>query len=242
MAKQRSSVRPVLIQVRETAEIAAHERTCYLERCRFDPDRLDCINIASSPQINWSCVEHADVILIGGAGAYSVTCTHEFTEPLREIVRKAIDCDRPLFGNCWGHQFIAQALGGSALTDRHTSEVGRFTAFLTDDAKDDPVFSGLADSFPTLMGHHDRIDQMPAECIELAFSERCRNQAFRVRGKPVYGTQFHTEMNGDQLIERLRVYRDSYLDSDDELEALRRQCLDTPDADRILPTFLDTFV
>lgn len=242
MAKSRTNIQPLLIQVRECAEIAAHERLCYLQRCGFDPDQLVWINVTERPSIRWADADRADVIFIGGAGAYSVTQEYEFTQPLRDLVVAAYDRNRPLFGNCWGHQFIAQALGGSVVTDMTTSEVGCFDVLLNGNSEGDPIFGGLNLRFPALMGHHDRINEMPDCCIELAYSEKCRNQALRVKGKPIYGTQFHTEMNGGQLIDRLTVYADAYLDSADELDALRQRSLDTPDADKILNTFINSYV
>lgn len=242
MGKPHTNLRPLLIQIRETDEIASHERLCYLTRCGFDPDRFEWINVVNQPAVRWADADHADVIFIGGAGMYSVTKAYEFTNPLHDLVCEAVKRDRPLFGNCWGHQFIAQALGGSVVTDMSTSEVGCFDIVLADNAEDDPVLGGLSGRFPALMGHHDRIDIMPECCIELAYSDRCRNQALRVKDKPIYGTQFHTEMNGEQLIDRLTVYCASYLDSEDDLEALKQRDLATPDVDQILQNFLETYV
>ena len=58
------------------------------------------------PQIRWRDVESAHAVLIGGAGAYSAVHTHPFTEPLSEVVQRLIEEDRPIFGSCWGHQFL----------------------------------------------------------------------------------------------------------------------------------------
>ncbi|MGB7317153.1 MAG: type 1 glutamine amidotransferase [Planktotalea sp.] len=55
--------------------------------------------------------EDADGWLISGSkhGAYE---DHAFIPPLEELIRKISATERPLVGVCFGHQIIAQALGG----------------------------------------------------------------------------------------------------------------------------------
>jgi GMP synthase-like glutamine amidotransferase len=54
----------------------------------------------------------ADGWLISGSrhGAYE---DHPFIPPLEEFIRAIVATDRPLVGICFGHQIIAQALGGT---------------------------------------------------------------------------------------------------------------------------------
>ena len=75
----------------------------------------------------------------------------------------------------------------------------------------------------------------------MAFSKRSRNQAFRLEGKPIYGTQFHTELSVDRLLERLAVYQSIYVPDDGEFGDLQERCRPTPEADQILSRFLDLY-
>lgn len=242
MTRTLQNIRPVLLQVREAPVVAAHERECFLERCGFDPDRFKTHNLVDHPNVTYDVVADADVVFIGGAAAHSVTERHEFTEPLAEVVFRLIEESRPLFGSCWGHQFMAQILGGEVRTEQAAAEVGSFQIHLTPTGHDDPVFTGFPEHFMAHMGHHDSVMSLPQMCVELAYSARCRNQVFRVAGKPAYGTQFHAEMSAARLIERLEYYRDSYIPSDGEFEELKQRPLPTPEADRILHRFLEEFV
>ncbi len=231
-----------LIQIRENPVVAQHERDCFLERCRLDPERLRWINLVDSPRITWRHVSDADVVLIGGAAAHSVTQTYDFTAPLADVVRRLVEESRPTFGSCWGHQFIAQALGGEVITDMTAAEVGAFAIHVTKAGASDPLFKEFPATFTAHMGHHDRIARLPASAVELARSDRCGAQVFRIAGKPVYGAQFHAEMSADRLVERLSYYRDAYLPSDEEFEALKRNALPTPEADLILRRFFELVV
>jgi GMP synthase (glutamine-hydrolysing) len=231
----------VLIQVRENAQVAQHERDCFVDSCKIDPQRMRHINLVDTPNITWSQVSGADVVLIGGAAAHSVTETYDFTAPLTELVCQLADASRPTFGSCWGHQFIAQALGGEVITDHTASEVGSFRIHLTEEGSADPLFEGYPPSFIAHMGHHDRISELPPGAVELARSDRCDNQIFRIADKPIYGAQFHAEMTAGHLIERLSYYRDDYLPSDEEFDSLKENPIPTPESDAILRRFFDLF-
>ena len=148
----------------------------------------------------------------------------------------------PLFGSCWGHQFIARTLGGEVISDREREEVGSFEVQLSPAGAIDPVLIGFPSAFMAHMGHHDRVSILPPGGLELAYSQRCPMQIYRLKDKPIYGTQFHAEMSAEHLIERLSYYRDSYLPSDEEFDTLRSNPLPTPESDSILHRFMDAYL
>ena len=234
--------RVLLLQIRTHREAERQEQLCFLERCGLAPEQLVCRNLVAEPELTWADVAGADAVMIGGAGSHSVTRDYPFSAPLTAVLLRLIDEDRPVFGSCWGHQLLAQALGGEVVTDPARGEVGTFAVELTPAAADDPLFAGFPRRFDVQLGHHDRVESLPPGVEELSYSEVCRNQALRVVGKPVYGTQFHSEMNVGHMRARLRMYRDAYLpaeQAEDELDLILRP---TPEADRILGRFLDLYV
>jgi GMP synthase (glutamine-hydrolysing) len=212
----------MLVQVRGDEAAEAQEQLCFLETAGLEAEEMDCINVVREPDISWSKVEAADVLFLGGAGAHSATREFDFTQPLGDVVLRWIDEGRPLFGSCWGHHFLVRMLGGEVVTDHATGEVGTL-------------------GFAAQLGHHDRVERLPTGCEELAFSNRCRYQVLRLDDRPVYGTQFHSEMNGSHLQARLMMYRDTYLEErtgKDELSATVRP---SPHAERLLARFLDLY-
>ncbi len=217
------------------------ERRAFIERCLVDVDRFDFINIVEHPHLKWQDIESAHAILIGGAGGYSVIGEHPFSPYLRDVLSRVIDEERPLFGSCWGHQFMAQALGGEVIVDRDNSEVGTFEISLTPEGSTDPLLAGLPSSFWVQLGHNDRVSRLPEGWVELAASERCPNQIIRMEGKPVYGTQFHSEMNEDRLRERLQVYLQEYVPDPEAFEDLMARLRPSPHSDRILDRFLTLY-
>lgn len=90
------------------------------------------------------------------------------------------------------------------------------------------------------MGHHDRVRRLPPGAVELAANDQ-PHQAFRLRRAPVYGTQFHSELDADRERERLIHYRDHYredLPSAEEFEAVLNSLAPTTAVDGLLHRFL----
>ncbi|MFQ5424031.1 MAG: type 1 glutamine amidotransferase [Phycisphaerae bacterium] len=232
------SVRVLLIQVRERPDVEEQEQRCFIERLGIRPDQLDAVNIDREPIPSPSRVGAANAVMIGGSGVYSVTQEHTFTTALRDVVLRLCDTGKPTFGVCWGHQFIAQTLGGNVVTDVDSAEAGTHEVTLTSQGRADPLFTDRPDRFAAHMGHHDCVATMPPGAILLARSTRCPHQAFRIAGKPIYGTQFHCELNSQRLVKRLDIYRHLYMPDDKAFEAFRDSPTPTPEADQILRRFL----
>ena len=227
-----------LFQVRADNVAAQHERECILETAGISAAQLDFVNLAVDPRCSADQCRTADVVLIGGSASHSVVNDDPFTEALITTIHAIVDRRQPLFGSCWGHQFIARALGGEVVTDLANAEVGLVDVESTPDASDDRLFQPMPERYPVLMGHHDRVAVLPEGCRELAFSANCRNQAFCLEGYPVYGTQFHAELLPDQLVERLSTFR-QYMPDDDQFEQLKASMRPTPDAGRLLSRFFE---
>jgi GMP synthase-like glutamine amidotransferase len=113
-----------------------------------------------------------------------------------ELIGQAIRTDVPMLGICLGAQLIAKALGARVYPNPRR-EIGWEPVYLTPEAHADPLFSGLAS--PTTFFHwHGEAFDLPAGAQWLAYSEKCRHQAFRF-GRCVYGIQFHPEITPEMI-------------------------------------------
>lgn len=241
MPTPRTQLKLVLIQIREDGVPLRQEQGCFIERCRVARSQFRFINLVDEPEIRWRHVDDAHAVIIGGAGAYSVTQDHPFTQPLRQLLLELIERDRPVFGSCWGHQFMAAATGGTVIEDPDRTEIGSIPIRLTPTGRVDPIFEGSPDGFYVQLGHKDRVASLGPGWVELAASDLCMNQAIRRADKPVYGTQFHSEMNEDRLRERLDVYVDSYVPDREEFLGIIRRLRPSLEADGILRRFLELY-
>lgn len=107
---------------------------------------------------------------------------HELTDWARE----AHAADVPILGICWGHQLLAQALGGRIVAmDEY--ELGYKTIRQVSESK---LFAGISNEFVAFETHSDRVYELPDGAIRLAENDR-GVQAFRM--DQTYGVQFHPE-------------------------------------------------
>jgi len=239
MAPDFDRLRVRLVQIRTKPDVLAEEHRSFADRCGLPPESFLRTNAITDP-LTPTLLDDADALFIGGAGAYSVTQTYGWTPALIGLCHAAADREVPLFGSCWGHQFVARAFGGEVVNDPERAEMGTQSVSLTDAGRADPLFAPLPETFATQMGHQDRVSVLPPDAVELATNGRAPFQAFRLGDLPIYGTQFHTELDAETERGRLVAYRAHYPEMADE--ALFQAVIDglrpSPEADDLLRRFL----
>jgi len=101
-----------------------------------------------------------------------------------------LDVDLPILGLCYGHQLVAQMVGGK-VEPAQQREYG--IAYVVID-KPVGVLKGLSEKEKIWMSHGDTVFKMPEEFEVLAHTENCPVAAFRHKEKPKYGLQWHPEV------------------------------------------------
>ena len=239
MAPSADRLRVRLIQIREKPAVIAEEQASFCARAALRTDQLLITDALEEP-LAPSLLDDVDALMIGGAGAYSVTETYRWTQNLIDLCHASAERELPLFGSCWGHQFVARAFGGTVINDPERAEMGTVEVDLTASGETDPLMGSLPKRFATQMGHHDRVSVLPPGATELATNETAPYQAFRMDGLPIYGTQFHTELDEETERQRLIAYRAFYPEMSDDavfqatMDALRP----SPHADDLLRRWL----
>jgi GMP synthase-like glutamine amidotransferase len=132
-----------------------------------------------------------DAVVFAG-GEYG---PEEFGEPIfqaeKQRILAALEADVPILGICLGNQLIAHWLGGQVAAGRW--ELGWLPVTVTEAGQADPLLAGLGSSFYAFLWHGDQITELPKEAELLASSERCPVQAFRLKGRSVWGLQFNPQ-------------------------------------------------
>ena len=101
----------------------------------------------------------------------------------------------PILGICAGHQFMAKHLGGDAAP----AKVPEFGKSVVKVHQPDVLFQGLPDRFEVWESHNDEVTLLPPGFAALASSPNCNIQAMRHREKPLFGLQFHPEVEHTQF-------------------------------------------
>jgi GMP synthase-like glutamine amidotransferase len=131
-----------------------------------------------------------DLLIVMG-GPMSVNDPDSWIAEETEFIRSVILAGKPIIGVCLGSQFMAKALGATIRSGK-ALEIGMTQVRLTAEAKQDPVFSTLPESFEVFEWHGEVFDR-PKDAVTLAGSDIAPLQAFRY-GARAYGLLFHLEM------------------------------------------------
>jgi GMP synthase (glutamine-hydrolysing) len=131
-----------------------------------------------------------DLLIVMG-GPMSVNDPDQWITEETSFIRSALHAGTPVIGVCLGSQFMAKSLGATIRSGK-ALEIGMTQVKLTADAKQDPVFSTLPESFEVFEWHGEVFD-LPKDSVSLASSNIAPLQAFRY-GTRAYGLLFHLEM------------------------------------------------
>lgn len=126
-------------------------------------------------------------------GSWSMVTDREgWSEKTGEWIRKTMPFDIPLFGVCYGHQLMAQALGGIVDDHPEGGEAGIAEINLTAEGKRNLLLDNFPERFHACVFHRQSVLKPPADCDILAVSEKDGCQILRY-GTSAFSVQFHPE-------------------------------------------------
>jgi GMP synthase (glutamine-hydrolysing) len=113
-------------------------------------------------------------------------------------IRDIVAAGTPLFGICFGHQMIAQALGGLVAKNPRGREIGTVAVRILPHAPRDPILDGVGDTFRANHTHVDSVTVLPPGARVFAETDLEPHAAYTV-GEKVKCVQFHPEFDGDVM-------------------------------------------
>lgn len=168
----------------------------------------------------------ADGWIITGSrhGAYE---DHAWIAPLEALIREIHAQKQPLAGICFGHQIIAQALGGKVAKYDGGWAVGHVTY--------------EQDGKPLILNawHQDQVVELPPEARVLAGNDFCKN-GILAYGDHIWTLQPHPEFH-NEFVGGLIEKRGRGVVPDDVLEHAAEH-LDAPVDTQSIATFLADFM
>ncbi len=159
-------------------------------------------------------IEPDEIYLITGCNR-SVYEDEAWIKSLLQWIRDAASVRANIVGICFGHQAIAQALGG--YVEKYAGGWGfgiRESQILDEDLR--KFFDN--GRMHLLYNHHDQVMKLPDDAEPLATSEFCRYEAFHI-DKHIFGFQGHPEYTSDYELHLLRNH------SDDEDEDVKQRAM-----------------
>ncbi len=106
-----------------------------------------------------------------------------------EIIKRYAG-ELPILGICLGQQLMAKLYGGEVIT----ADIGEYaeSEIIVDD--EDEILKGLSPSFSAWVSHKDEVSGLPPDFVKLAHSATCGIEAMAHKSLPLYGVQFHPEV------------------------------------------------
>jgi GMP synthase (glutamine-hydrolysing) len=143
----------------------------------------------------------ADGVVLSG-GALSL----EGTDTLGRVNEWIDRISVPVLGICVGHQFLGRHFGGT-VARAGSPEFGRVA--LSVDVPTHPMFRGLPREMDVWASHNDQVVRVPEGWSALAHSPSCAVEAMAHPSRPIWGVQFHPEVEHTQGgVELLRNFVD----------------------------------
>ncbi len=125
----------------------------------------------------------AGIILSGGPQSV-------YEEGSPQADKAIFDLGIPVMGLCYGHQWIAHALGGKVEPGK-TKEYGSTPLQVTHAGK---LYKGLPKQFTVWMSHGDEVTKLPDGFVQTARTDVGEFAAFEHAGRRIFGAQFHLEV------------------------------------------------
>jgi len=165
-----------------------------------------------------------DLLVITGSAA-NVPTRETWIVRTEAWLREVTAAGTPTLGVCFGHQLLAQALGGEVVRNPRGREIGTRTIELrTLPREDEWIFEGVGRSFEANVTHVDTVGRLPPGATSLARSDLEEHHAIRF-SETCYGVQFHPEIDAEimrgYLESRREVLAAEGFDVDGMIEGIR---------------------
>ena len=183
----------------------------------------------------WPDLRDIAGVVVTGSPAM-VTDREPWSERSAAWLRDVIKAEVPVLGICYGHQLLADALGGEVTEQPDGPEVGTIRIALNPAAESDPLLMGMPLEFDAQLSHRQTVSRLPADAVSLASSEAEPNQAVRFAPQ-AWGLQFHPEFSPRAtllFVDRQAPYLARH---GKDAEPIRAAVAETPAAARVLPRF-----
>jgi GMP synthase (glutamine-hydrolysing) len=178
-----------------------------------------------------------DVAGIVITGSHSmVTHRDDWSVALMPWLVRAVETATPTLGICFGHQILAQALGGEVDNHPEGVEIGSITIDRHAAGAGDELLGQLPAQFEAQSVHWQSVRRLPPNAVLLAGTAYEPHHAFRI-GSCAWGVQFHPEFSDEVLRSYLAGLRPTLAQDGKDAEAIAAAIKPTPLAASLLPKF-----
>lgn len=183
------------------------ERVADIFRKRFGILRIDALE-EPFPDDPSAYIEDNNVAAIVAPG--SIQCPLDEDRWIRDMekfLRGAIKTKIPMLGICFGHEVFASAFGGRLEFRGQYTIATRYVKIL----RDDPIYAGFKGETRQVVAHSYHVVEAPPDFDVIGVTDDCPVQVMKHRDLPIYGVQFHPEVDPE-----IKIHDDDWVVLTDE--------------------------
>lgn len=165
----------------------------------FDTWTRTALGDLATPVVIWDVEDDASLPAVQACAGVIITGSHAmvtdrlaWSVAIEDWLPALVEAEVPILGVCYGHQLLAQAMGGEVGYHPQGKEVGTREIELLPACAADPLFRSLPPSFLAHTTHAQTVLHLPPGAVRLAANLHEPNHAFRL-GARAWGVQFHPE-------------------------------------------------
>ncbi|MGM8224954.1 glutamine amidotransferase [Cellvibrio sp. ARAG 10.3] len=165
----------------------------------FDDWTRVALGDLTTPVVTWNVQDNASLPEVQACAGVIITGSHAmvtdhlaWSVAIEDWLPALVEAEVPILGVCYGHQLLAQAMGGEVGYHPQGKEVGTREIELLPACAADPLFRSLPPSFLAHTTHAQTVLHLPPGAVRLAANLHEPNHAFRL-GARAWGVQFHPE-------------------------------------------------
>lgn len=177
--------------------------------------------------------EELKALIITGSAA-NVPDQEPWMVVAQEWLRVVVPTGVPTFGVCFGHQLLAQALGGEVQLNPKGREMSTVEV---ERSGESPIFEGVDERFQVNACHVDTVVALPEGAQALAISSRDDHQCIRF-SDTCYGVQFHPEFDSEVMKGYVEARAELIAAEGLDPDAMLARASDTPMSGQVLRNFV----
>ncbi|MBN1905756.1 MAG: glutamine amidotransferase [Deltaproteobacteria bacterium] len=192
---------------------------------------IDIQNIEPLPEYN----ECRGVVI---TGSHDMVTDHlPWSDLLLEWIPGLVRHEIPFMGICYGHQLLAEAMGGKVGFHPKGKEIGTVEVKLSSECAKDPLLIDMPASIPVHVTHAQSALMIPAVSTILASNDFEPYHAIRI-GASAWGVQFHPEYSTDIMKAYIINQADELMTTGHNIDEIMETVKETPQASSIMKRFV----
>jgi GMP synthase (glutamine-hydrolysing) len=165
--------------------------------------RIRYVNFGRDPAAEPDVRRYDGLVVLGGPMNVDQAAQFPHLHTEIEVIRTAVNAQKPVLGICLGGQLLAEAMGGR-VRPNPVPEIGWYRLHVRPQGHGDRLFRHFEQTPRHVFQWHAYTFKPPPAAVPLAWTRSCRHQAYRI-GDHAWGLQFHLEADAALIDRWLRL-------------------------------------